>query len=56
MDREQKDRFKGRVLDDADFMAKVKNKFWSQDSWGGGFASRWGLPSTPSSSSSSSEE
>ena len=46
-DREQKDRFKGRVLDDFDFAAKAKNKFFSSD-YGGmyssGFPSSWNLP------------
>lgn len=46
-DREQKDRFKGRINEDMDFAAKIKNKFYgSNDMFGGGFSSRWSLPPT----------
>jgi hypothetical protein len=44
-DREQNDRFRQRVASEFDFVAKQRNKFFgSGDSFGGGFASRWGLP------------
>lgn len=44
-DREQKDRFRGRVSEEFDFVAKQKNKFFgSGDAFGSPFASRWGLP------------
>jgi len=45
-DGSQRDRFKQRVDADFDFVSKQKNKFFgSGDSFGGGFASRWGIPS-----------
>jgi len=55
-DREQKDRFRSRVSDEFDFVAKQKNKFYgSGDALGSGFMPRWGL-SAPSISSGGSEE
>lgn len=46
-DREQRDRFKGRVSEEFDWVAKQRNKFFgSGDSgiFGGGFMNRWGVP------------
>jgi len=57
-DREQKDRFKAKVSDDFDFVAKQKNKFFGQSDgmFGGSFASRWGLPPIGGAPSGGSEE
>lgn len=57
-DREQKDRFRSRVKSEAEFMANVKNKFYSSgfDSGLGGFARSFGLPPMQPPSGGSSEE
>jgi hypothetical protein len=56
-DREQKDRYRGRVLEEFDFVAKAKNKFYSEGTgWGGGFSSRWGLPPVGGGMSQGNEE
>lgn len=47
-DREQKDRFRGRVSEEFDFVAKQRNKFFGQnDMFGGGFLPRWGISQPP---------
>lgn len=56
-DREQRDRYKGRVLDEFDFVAKAKNKFFSSgDAWGSSFSRGWGLTPAVGTNNTNNEE